>query len=222
MSDFDFNLTNIVTLTQSMLEQLTYFDSEEDIIKANFTEGGKYPIIVITGENAMGKSFVRRLYQVVFNKYSTIECIHISQQGRSSSGIMKAFIYGAEDYESTGQITCRTILGGINTCNSRENEHTIIWDEPDIGLSDSYAAGVGVKIREFVENLPKLTFGVIVITHSKYLVKQLLPLNPHYLRIGDNKSLENFLKERVKPKNIQELEDRALETFRKISKMMKN
>jgi hypothetical protein len=218
--DSGFNLKSVVTITKSLIEDLLYFQNENDCLVANFTEGGKYPIVVITGENATGKSFIRRLYQLLFKEYCNIECIHLSQQGRSSSGIIKAFVYGDETWESTGDISGRTVRTGISTCNSRDNKHTIIWDEPDIGLSDSYSAGIGVEIRKFVENLPKLTFGVIVITHSKYLIKELLPLNPHHLRLGDNKSLNSYLKERVKPKDISTLHDRAIETFRKIQSII--
>lgn len=215
-----FNLKNMVTITKSLIEDLMYFQSERDCLVANFTEGGKYPIVIVTGENATGKSFFRRLYQLIFRDYCKIECMHLSQQGRSSGGITRAFIYGDESWESTGDISGRTVTTGIKTCISRENKHAIIWDEPDIGLSDSYSAGIGVEIRKFVENLPELTFGVIVITHSKHLIKELLPLNPHHLRLGDNKSLQSYLKERVKPKYINTLRDRADETFKKIQSII--
>jgi hypothetical protein len=218
-----FNFNSISDLTKSLINELGYFNDEDPAINVNFTEGGKYPIIVMTGENATGKSFFRRLLQVSLKKYGNIECIHLSQEDRTYSGnCFRGFIYGDENLESTGQITGRTIVNGIATCNSRETKHTIIWDEPDIGLSDAYSAGVGVKIKEFVENISELTFGVIVITHSKHLIRQLLPLNPHHLRFGDNKSLDSFLNESVEPKNIDELGDKAFETFRKISAIMKN
>ena len=219
--DSRFDLTNIVTITKSMIEELPYFQADEDCLIANLTEGGEHPLVLITGENATGKSFLRRLYYVLFKEYRGIECIHLSQQGRSTGGVMRAFVYGDESWESTGYISAGTIEGGVRTCNDREKEHAIIWDEPDIGLSDSYAAGVGVEIRKFVENLPKLTFGVVIITHSKHLIKQLLPLKPHHLRLGDNKSLESFLNERVKPKDIKKLRDSGIETFRKISAILK-
>ena len=211
------NFDSIVSLIKSLIDELEYFEGEDPAITINLTKGGKYPIVVMTGENATGKSFFRRLLQVSFKKHGNIECIHLSQEARTKGGCFSAFIYGDENWESTGQITGRTVVTGVNTCNNRDTKHTIIWDEPDLGLSDEYSAGVGVKIREFVENVSELTFGVIIITHSKHLIRQLLPLNPHHLRFGDNKSLNSFLNESVIPKNIDELGDKANETFRKIS-----
>jgi len=219
--DSGFDLRDIVSISKSLIEELPYFDKEEDCLVANFTEGGNYPVVVLTGENAMGKSFLRRLYQVMIKSYAKIECIHLSQQGRSSGSFPSAFIYGDESWESTGQITSRTITTCINTSASREDKNAIIWDEPEIGLSDSYAAGAGLKIREFIECNNENLFGVIVISHSKYLIKQLLPLNPHHLRVGDNKSLDSFLNETVEPKNIEELSVKAVEMFRKIEKIIK-
>lgn len=211
------NFDSIVSLIKSLIDELEYFEGEDPAITINLTKGGKYPIVVMTGENATGKSFFRRLLQTSLKKYGNIECIHLSQESRTKGGCFNAFLYGDENWESTGQITGRTVVTGVNTCNSRDTKHAIIWDEPDIGLSDEYSAGVGVKIREFVENISELTFGVIIITHSKHLIRQLLPLNPHHLRFGDNKSLDSFLNESVIPKNIDELGDKANETFRKIS-----
>jgi hypothetical protein len=214
-----FACSTIVALTKSLLKQLRYFNGENPVIPANFTKGGKYPFILITGENACGKSFIRRLYQQSL-KLNGIECIHLSQQGRSSGGIMRCMVYGSEDDESTGAITSHIVIAGIKNCIDRTNKHLILWDEPDIGLSDSYAAGVGKKIREFIKDLPELTFGVIVITHNKHLIRQLLPLKPNHLRLGDNKTLNEFLNEAIEPKNLDELQEKAHKTWKDINKIL--
>jgi ABC-type transport system involved in cytochrome c biogenesis ATPase subunit len=54
----------MITLTESMLSQLSYFkinEEEQGPIEAKF-DVGNHKLVLITGENATGKSFVRRLY----------------------------------------------------------------------------------------------------------------------------------------------------------------
>jgi hypothetical protein len=198
-----------------MIDTLSYF---EDVIQATLTHGHKQNLI-ITGENATGKSFIRRLVYVIC-KQENIELIHLSQQGRCTTGIPSAMIYGDESYNSTGYNTSTTIMGGINTCNNRDKDHFILWDEPDIGLSEKYSAGVGVAIRGFVENIPAHTRGSIVITHSKSLVRQLLPLNPTHLRLGDTLSLNDWLREIPEPGDLDELKKRNHAMYLKINEII--
>ena len=216
MSKLKFSCTNVITLVESMIENLSYFD----VIKATLTTGHKQNLI-ITGENATGKSFIRRLVYLVC-KQEKVELIHLSQQGRSTSGIPSALIYGDESYDSTGYNTSTTITCGITTCNNRDSDHFILWDEPDIGLSEKYAAGVGVAIRGFVENIPKHTRGSIVITHSKPLVRQLLPIGPSHLRLGDTMTLNDWLNETPEPGDLNELSERNHAMYHAINKIIKD
>lgn len=219
--EIKFNYRDMITLTKSMLSELSYFkcdSTEAGPITAVFDEGHDR-FVVVTGENASGKSFVRKLlYSII--KQKKMECIHLSQQGRSSSGIASSLIYGDESYNSTGYLTSRLIITGINTCRGREEPHYIIWDEPDIGLSDGYAAGIGVEIRKFVETLPDLTKGVIVITHSKALVRQLLPINPSHLRLGGCPSLNSWLNSVTEPLDLKSLSERNELIFKSIQAIL--
>lgn len=218
-----FNYKDMITLTESMLSRLSYFkinEEEQGPIEAKF-DAGNTKLVLITGENATGKSFVRRLYCGAIKK-SGVEVIHLSQEGRSSGGIVRAFVYGDESHDSTGYLTSRLITTGVNTCKGRIDPHYIIWDEPDLGLSDSYAGGVGVEIRKFVETLPELTKGVVVITHNKSLVRQLLPVNPSHLRLGGCPDLNTWLNTFSDPADISVLENRNHAMFRSIDSILRS
>lgn len=180
-------------------------------------------LVVITGENATGKSIVRRLVQVA-GKDSKTEVIHLSQEGRSGSGngIMRACVYGAEDWESTGYISAHTVKGAIKTSRSRDHKHIIFWDEPDIGLSDNYAAGVGIQIREFVQNSPEKLFAAFVVSHSKPLIEQLLPANPFHLRLGSYMDLKSFVTSPVIPRDPELLHMEGHARFKRITKFLKS
>lgn len=176
---------------------------------------GSCPLIVITGENASGKSLMRRIISMTHQE-SEAECIHLSQQGRSTSGVMRAFIYGSEDDESTGYNSAGCVLKAIQTSHGRNAKHSIFFDEPDIGLSDNYAAAVGIKIREFVLNPPEHLFAVFVVSHRKVLIEQLLSCDPWHLSMGDSPPLSIWLNNPVVPGDLEKLRELGIERWRRI------
>lgn len=92
-------------------------------------------LLVVTGANASGKSLVRRLFQV-FVKKRGFEVIHLSQEGRDAGGFARVFVYGSEGDEATGVISAKTLVKGFRTSRNRDNEHLMIYDEPEIGMSE--------------------------------------------------------------------------------------
>jgi hypothetical protein len=186
---------------------------------------GKDPLVVMVGENASGKSFARRLVSAICRK-AEVEAIHISMQGRAGpdfTGGMRGFIYGTEEWKSTGENSVGTVLGGIRTCRGREKPHVMFWDEPDLGLSDSWSAGVGVAIRDFVKAPGEHTKAIFVVTHSKALVGQLLDVEPHYVYFGDEeapKSLLHWIEQPAIPRDIEELPKLSHTRFKRIQKIL--
>ena len=222
---YDFTATDPVTLVKDCLILDYFHPNEEGVVPIPlcFTEGqGK--LILALGENASGKSFFRRVVQSVC-KLVGMECIHLSMQGRASRtpdmGIARLFVYGQEDDNSTGQNSARTVLGAIKTSQGREGKHVLFWDEPDIGLSDSWAASVGISIREFLENSPDQLVAAVIVTHNKELVKQLLPAKPHLLSFRDSPyTLDGWLTSPVEPKPLSLLQELSSARFHLIQKVM--
>lgn len=189
-------------------------------IEGNLTPGeGK--LVVITGENATGKSLVRRIVQVAGHD-NKVEVIHLSQEGRTSPGIQRAFVYGSEDWESTGYISAHGVKGAIRTSRSRENQHILFLDEPDSGLSDGYAAGIGLQLLEFIQNPPDKLFALFVVSHSKPLIQQLIPAKPWHLRLGEFLDLASFITSPVIPRDPELLYKEGHERFRRIAKFLKS
>lgn len=181
---------------------------------------GKSKLVIVSGDNASGKSLIRRVVHSKLHK-KKIELIHTSQQGRTTEGLHRAFIYGAEDWESTGAISANTLQKSLKTSRSRGEQHCLFWDEPDIGLSDNYAAGLGVAIRDFISDPPALLQMAFLVTHSKALVKQLMSLNPWNLRLGGCPSLQDWLDAEIVPANLDELYQKSHDRFRRIAKFEK-
>lgn len=206
---------------------LDYFhpDGDEPPAIPFHRAAGEDPVVVVVGDNASGKSFARRIVCAICRK-NDIEAISISMQGRAGpdfSGGVRGFIYGDETYRSTGENSVSTVITGIETCRRRTTPHVMIWDEPDIGLSDSWAAGCGVAIRKFADEPPACTRAIVVVTHSRALVTQLLPVKPHYVHLGDGDpppTLEAWIDRPVVPRDIAQLGELSHARFRKIQKIL--
>lgn len=151
-------------------------------------EAGDPRIILITGENAGGKSFfAKAIASYLHHQHpKAVEVISVSMGMRTSPGMHRAFMFGEEGRDSTGKISLRAVLGGLHTCKGRDNPHVLVLDEPDIGLSEGYRAGLGDLLTEFGRDLPQHTRALIVVTHSRAVAGKLTALNPTCLRIGDD------------------------------------
>lgn len=226
MSKLSFKFKDAKTLLDCVLDLDYFHPNDKGKIAIPFHRvDGNNPLVVITGDNASGKSFLRRLVCAVAREAKT-EAIHISMEGRRNVAynIGLSFVYGDENIHSTGQNSVHTVLGGITTCRNRETPHVMFWDEPDLGLSDSWAAGMGRAIRQFTETKPKHTKAILLVTHSKALVSELLPFEPHFLYLGEEKdppkSLTAWFEAPVIPKDIEKLPELSSKRFKLIAAIL--
>ena len=184
------------------------------------TTFGHPKLLVITGENASGKSLLRRLISSLAHK-DKIEPIAISPEFRQRGGMMTVFVYGDESYDASGKIACVTVLGAIKTSKEREKPHIIILDEPDMGLSDDAAAGIAEEIVDYC-NDPSPHLGLFaVITHRKAIMEPFIRAGASHVRVGDSLSLVEAYERPVVAVRPQAVHDKGLEMFRKVQKLLK-
>lgn len=228
MSDSDkeeMKFTNARQLVKRVLA-LDYFYGEDPAIPYVWVpSNAQNPLVVVVGENAGGKSFFRRCANAVCQR-NKIECIPISMEGRRNVAynIGLTFVYGSEDYEATGINSIRTVVTGIKTSRGRDKPHVIIWDEPDIGLSEGNAASVGAAIADFTQDAPEHLRASIVITHRKALVAALEASQPHYLFLGGEgpENLAAWLTAPPVIRPLADVEETSLRRFRAIQKILDN
>jgi hypothetical protein len=187
-------------------------------------------LVVVVGENASGKSFFRRLVRAVCSKAAPderTECIHLSMEGRMDSsafGGLRSMVYGSEQDQSTGENSVGTVLGGITTCKERKGSHIVVWDEPDLGLSDSWAAGMGEAIRDFAKDPGEHTRAIVLVSHRRALLAPLLTQPLHYVHLGMGEgapaSLEAWFEQPIIPRDIRELKEESLKRWRAIQTIL--
>lgn len=198
-------------------------------------------LVLVLGENASGKSLFRRLVNVVTHRgkkaeygdpeikpgpFAVQEFLGLSMQGRTSGGFASACVYGEESYHSTGENSAHTLMGGLKNAAGRTHRSILYYDEPAIGMSARVAAGAGVAIRQFIErgDAP-LVQAVFVTAHEPALVRQLVPLQPHYVYLGDEdgpKTLTDWIAAQECPEPVmpEDLKERARERFRLVQKVL--
>jgi energy-coupling factor transporter ATP-binding protein EcfA2 len=172
-------------------------------VKCHYYPGDER-LLVVTGENASGKSLVRRAL-TKFSRQDGLQVMDISPEGKARGGIVGAMIYGTEEDRSTGSNSARTIKKAIQTARARQEPHLIVLDEPDAGLSDEYAAGAGQAIAEFCASCPEMTKMVVVVSHRRALVSELASVSPSQLCLGGCPPLKEWLSRPVLAKSLEQL-----------------
>jgi hypothetical protein len=183
-------------------------------------------LVLVLGDNAGGKSFFRRLLQVVVSSkydgpFPVREVIHLSMQGRSAQ--FASMVYGTEEWQSTGENSAHTVTGGIKNATGRDHDVIVYWDEPDIGMSEGSAAGAGLDIAEFVADAPEHIKAIFITTHSKAMAEMLTHLDPHYIYLGDGagpRSLKEWLTRRPTPVRPADLKAIATQRYRDIQALL--
>jgi len=183
-------------------------------------------LVLVLGTNASGKSFWRRLAQAVCSLTTPkIEVIRTSMEDRSPQSqllpVARALIYGSEEWESTGGISAHTTHAGLNTCMNRSSSNIFILDEPDLGCGEEVALGIGQELATRIPLLPPTTRAVVITSHSRVLLRELVPLQPHLVWMGSDAgdSLEGWFTRAITPTSPDGLSSKGTETLRKVTRV---
>lgn len=216
-------LLNLKDLVCELTETFTYFCGDNPPCPYFKVLG--YPrtrLVVVAGDNASGKSLFGKVLRAYCSHYKQGEVIYSSMELRTGGGIERAFMYGSEASFSTGMNTVENILGAVGTSSNRDKSHLLLFDEPDIGLSESYQIAVGQYLNKYLKRKTQCR-GMVVITHSKLLVQHLVAgkNTPHFVYFGkEGKNLKRWLEEEPKPVDLEYLHEQGIERFRAINKLM--
>ena len=130
---------------------------------------GRRRLLLVTGSNATGKSFVRRLFEAFCPTRFKIHTYTMSFEHRSKSSMsdnpLIGLLYGAEFCRATSANTVSALRNMLRSSAKSEKRHLVIIDEPEIGLSEETELAVGsILAREFGPGTwPENRVGAVVI-----------------------------------------------------------
>lgn len=170
-------------LAKALVEETLFFNRSDCPFSGHFFDGDNR-VLVITGENAAGKSFLFRVLSADIQA-AKMTPITLSIRERTGGGtfemarMRQSFMYGSEAEQSTGATSARVVKAGFHNAG-RESPGVLMLDEPEMGLSDGYARALGeligtkARLPEDKDGMRECCHGVVVVTHNRALVGGLL------------------------------------------------
>lgn len=175
-------------------------------------------VTILTGDNATGKSLIRKTLWQHINDLLGIEeqksfVSDISMERRTGlhpeMGGGGIFLRDC-GWTPTSMETYRFIKGVFQALNS--NKRFIVLDEPEIGASREVQKAFAKYINNFYEEIHdnNKCYGLLVITHSDEIIKNLKCDN--FLNI-QGLTKEEYLNREIKDIDLEELEKFSLDLF---------
>lgn len=186
-------------------------------------QGSDVRIVVAHGENASGKSLVLRDLRKHVGSYERtgIETFSVSMRMRTSESMGAGMMYMSERNRSTGTVSIKAVQGAFHNAFTRPHPVWLVLDEPDVGLSDRYAAALGAYIADQANQMPPHIRGILLVSHSRSLLRRLLSdlkQAPHEVAMGEDQSLASYLARPIEQEacieDLDDLLERGLSTFR--------
>lgn len=178
---------------------------------------------LVLGDNASGKSVLRRLVRdAAAERKLTVLSASMEARGHVSA----LHEYGLEGSESTGMISARRVRTLLQQSSRTPRAHVLLLDEPDLGMSDGLAAGVGMLLAEHYADgkVPKCV-GVLVTTHNRAMVREVLRhVDPNVVWFGpqaDTFDVHEWLARVDPPRSIDDVIRSAVVTSTRVGAILR-
>lgn len=183
----------------------------------NFLDNVKInKITVLTGDNASGKSLIRKLLwqsvceQTNDDRKPAQAIVDMSMERRTGSyaslGALSG-IFRDDSWVATSVASIRFIENITHYTEEKQiNKRYLVFDEPEVGCGEEVQLGIANFINSKKEYFEKYTLGVLIITHSKHIVKN-IECDEFFNLEGKTK--EEWLNREIVAKDPIELEKEA-------------
>lgn len=163
-------------------------------------------VVIITGDNASGKSLLLKVLKNYAKKTFNIKSIMVSlKEQLNPLGVdqteQRRMVCLKDDLNySTGVSSVESVKRSFDIMKkwTQDSDTIILLEEPEIGLAQGYEYALGQFIAEntLKEKDNEAFSGLIIITHSKNVMKGILEqgVEPIFINMGkDFISMENWL-----------------------------
>lgn len=179
-------------------------------------------IQVLTGDNGSGKSLIRKVLCTTLRERendNTIKVSDISMERRT--GLHSELGGGGVFLRDTSwYATSSNSLGFLKSILNGITNRFVVLDEPEIGMSQDLQLSVGKFLSDKLPTILKDNKGVLIITHSKELVRN-LTVEHTFINI-QKKTESEWLNETAKYIELDEFEKKCSALFKLLQTKLKN
>ena len=178
-----------------------------------------HEVTILTGDNASGKSLLRkllwsRLLEQLPDRDPKKLIIDMSMERRTGSYASLGALSGMfrdNDVTATSCNSIHFIKMITNYQNEKEKDKRyLVFDEPEVGCGEEVQLGLALWINKMREYIVTNTLGLLIITHSRHIVKNVNCDN--FINI-EGKTKDEWLNREIVPKDPEELYKEADEFF---------
>lgn len=174
-------------------------------------------ITILTGGNAMGKSLIRKQLPFTVSKEKKVSIdksvASISMQCRTENRGESWSALGNVLYDLPWLSTSEHTVHLLNSLLKDAEDRFIVIDELEIGMSREVQAGTCMMLNEKLDEIKDKLHGVLVITHSEDVVKNLK--HDNFINI-EGMSEEEWLNREIVPVNPSILSKWTMELFKAV------
>ena len=179
-------------------------------------------VTILTGENGSGKSLIRKLIPYQLKEKNGGELVKVASTSMDRRTGLHSEMGGAGVFcrDNEWVATSSNSLGFIKGLLNSTKDRFVVIDEPEIGMSDTLKISVGNWLNKNLPELLDRNKAVMIITHSKDLVKE-ITFDHDFINI-QGLTEEEWMNEKPKLIDLDEWEERNDELFKALQKRLKN
>lgn len=177
-------------------------------------------VTILTGKNGSGKSLLRKMLpRRIADKTGKKDAAHVVSSISMESRSKKKYEFSALAALGIDDPTSPTGAESIHNIDNIfgnatvESPRYIVIDEPEIGMGEELVEALAIKLNDMFNPIPKNTYGIMVITHNRHLIKM---IKGNFINL-EGLSREEWLDRKIIPTDIKKFEDESLEFYRAIN-----
>lgn len=190
-------------------------------------------LTILTGSNGNGKSFIRKLMNSKMGeKFPDRDARHlvteISMQKRTDVNnplIGTGFGFTFFDIPqfptsiSTYNLIDSLLHNCVDSVNKKDRTYIVI-DEPEIGMADESQLGIALFLKDKIPKILENSLGIMIITHSKFVVKELKD-NADFFYTDYDMTADEWLERDIVPTNFEDLRIQSMDLMRRLNDWLK-
>ncbi len=187
------------------------FEKQIDRIKecAWQIETGK--VTILTGKNGSGKSLLRKMLSgAISTKLGTdpshtVASVSMESRTNKKHEFSALSAMGIDNPENPTSSESLYNIHSLIKSLSNNNKRYLVIDEPEIGMGEEMIAALSIKLNSLLNPLPDGCYGVLIITHNRYLVSN---LQAEFINL-EGMTKDEWLNREIIPTNLEEFEENA-------------